>query len=59
MKLIKGKKRCKCKACGAYICSNDYKYKASEGYYCFYHGRVASLHNGFMAWLKGVLNAKV
>ena len=56
MKLIKGKKRCKCKACGALICSNDYKYKASEGYYCFYYGRVASLHNGFMKWLKGVLN---
>lgn len=59
MRLIKGKKRCKCQTCGAYVWNGDLVYVAVEGRHCFSCGRIKSLHNGFMKWLKGVLNVKV
>ena len=52
MELIKGKKRDKCRECTKLILSNDYKYKADEGIYCFYHGRIKSLHDGVMNWIR-------
>jgi len=57
MKLVKGngRVRCNCRKCGVEIYSNDWKYKATEGFYCFTHGRIESLFNGFNQWLKGVL----
>jgi len=59
MRLIKGRKRCKCKNCGAYVWSGDLVYVAEEGRYCYKCGRIKSLHDGFMIWLRGFLNAKV
>lgn len=53
MIIIKGKKRCNCKLCDKLILSNDWKYKATEGVYCAYHGRVKSLHDGVIKWIKG------
>ncbi len=53
VKLIKGKKRCNCKLCDKLILSNDWKYIATEGVYCFYDGRIKSLHDGAIKWIKG------
>ena len=53
MKLIKGKKRCNCKLCDKLILSNNWKYIATEGVYCFYDGRIKSLHDGVIKWIKG------
>jgi len=57
VRLIKGggRKRCNCKKCGKEIYSSDWKYVAVEGVYCVEHGRVESLHSGFVTWLSGVL----
>ena len=56
MRIVKGKKRCECKECGKLILSNDYKYIATEGIYCSYHGRVKSLHDGVMKFIRGISN---
>ncbi len=54
MKLINGKKRCNCKLCDKLILSNDWKYIATEGVYCAYHGRVKSLHDSCIKWIRSV-----
>lgn len=52
-----GHKREKCKECHKMIYSNDYKYLYKDGVYCFRHGRVKSLHDGFMLWLSKAVRA--
>ena len=54
MRLIKGKKRGKCKACPALILSDDWKYKATEGYYCHKCGKFIKLHQSSLKWIKSV-----
>ena len=43
---------CKCRQCNKKIWRTEPRYKASEGHYCVEHGRVKSLHDRSIQWIK-------
>jgi hypothetical protein len=47
----RGKQR-SCRKCKEVIYSFQRRYKAREGYYCYYDGRIKYLHDGVMNWIR-------
>ena len=58
MRLINNGKRRKCRHCKELIYSFEPRYTANEGVYCVNDGRVKSLHEGMMKFVKGVVNGE-
>ena len=41
-----------CRDCNKKIWRTEPRFKATEGHYCTYHGRIKSLHDRNMQWIK-------
>ena len=49
--ILKPNSVCHCRQCNKEILRTEPRFKAREGNYCSYHGRVKSLHDRGMKWI--------